>query len=51
MALQTMAVARYWLQQTHTTQLLEAVFSVQSVPRLYNEDQVPLEESLETAMV
>jgi hypothetical protein len=26
----------------------EAVFSVQSMPRLYNEGQLPLEESLET---
>jgi hypothetical protein len=26
------------------------VFSVRSFPRLYNKDQVPLEESLETAV-
>jgi hypothetical protein len=33
----------------HTTieKLLEAVFFMQSVPRLYNEGQLPLEESLE----
>jgi hypothetical protein len=31
-------------------ELLEVVFSVRSVPRLYNEGQLPLEESLETAM-
>jgi hypothetical protein len=37
---------------THATleELLVAVFSVRSVPRLYNEDQLPLEESLETAV-
>jgi hypothetical protein len=31
---------------THTTieELLEAVFSVQSVPRLYNKDPVPLRD-------
>jgi hypothetical protein len=38
---------------THATieELLEAVFSVRSVPTLYiyNEDQLPLEKSLETA--
>jgi hypothetical protein len=33
-----------------TTQLREAVFSVRSVPRLYNEDQLPLEKGLETAV-
>jgi hypothetical protein len=33
-----------------TDELLEAVFSVWSVLRLYNEGQLPLEESLETAM-
>jgi hypothetical protein len=31
-------------------ELLEAVFSVRSVPRLYNEGQLPSEESLETAV-
>jgi hypothetical protein len=31
-------------------ELLEAVFSVQSVTRLYNEGQLPLEESLETTV-
>jgi hypothetical protein len=31
-------------------ELLEVVFSAQSVTRLYNEGQVPLEESLETAV-
>jgi hypothetical protein len=31
-----------------TEELLEALFSVRSVPRLYNEDQLPLEQSLET---
>jgi hypothetical protein len=37
---------------THVTieELLEAVFSVKSVPRLFNEGQLPLEESLETAV-
>jgi hypothetical protein len=30
--------------------IMEAVFSVQSVPRLYNEDQLPLRESPETAV-
>jgi hypothetical protein len=34
--------------QTTREELLEAVFSVQSVPRLFNEGQVALEESLET---
>jgi hypothetical protein len=34
---------------THATteELSEALFSVRSVPRLYNEDQLPLRESLE----
>jgi hypothetical protein len=46
------AVARQWLSRrhvmaatdTHVTieELLEAVFSVRSVPRLYNEDQLLL---------
>jgi hypothetical protein len=31
-------------------ELLEAVFSVRSLPRLYNEGQVPLELSLATAV-
>jgi hypothetical protein len=31
-------------------ELLEAAFSVWSVPRLYNEGQLPSEESLETAV-
>jgi hypothetical protein len=35
---------------TKIKELLEAVFSVRSVPRLYNEDQLPLEESLETGV-
>jgi hypothetical protein len=37
---------------THATieELVEAVVSVRSVPRLYNEDQLPLDESLETAV-
>jgi hypothetical protein len=30
--------------------LLEAMFSVRSVPRLYNEGKLPSEESLETAV-
>jgi hypothetical protein len=30
--------------------VLEAVFSVLSMPRLYNEDQLPLRDSLETAV-
>jgi hypothetical protein len=36
---------------THATtaELLEAVYSVLSVPRLYNEGQLPLQGSLETA--
>jgi hypothetical protein len=29
---------------------MEAVFSARSVSRLYNEDQLPLRESLETAV-
>jgi hypothetical protein len=33
-----------------TEELLDAVFSVWSVPRLYNEDQLPLEESPEMAV-
>jgi hypothetical protein len=36
---------------THATiELLEAVFSVRSVQRLYKEGLLPLEESLETAV-
>jgi hypothetical protein len=37
---------------THATveEMLEAMFSVRSVPRLYNEVQLSLEESLETAV-
>jgi hypothetical protein len=39
---------------THTqatiSELSETVFSVRPVPRLYNEGQLPLEESLETAV-
>jgi hypothetical protein len=31
--------------QATTQELLEAVFSVRSVPRLYNEDQLPLQVS------
>jgi hypothetical protein len=31
-------------------ELLEAVFSVRSVPRLHNEEQLRLQESLETAV-
>jgi hypothetical protein len=35
----------------HTTQeLLEAVFAVRSVPRLYNDGQLPLDKSVEMAM-
>jgi hypothetical protein len=30
--------------------LLEAVFSVKSMPRLYNQEQLPLRESLELAV-
>jgi hypothetical protein len=33
-----------------TKEVLEEVFSVRSMPRLYNEDQLPSEESLETAV-
>jgi hypothetical protein len=45
-----MPVARQWLSSRHvvavkdkqvTIELLETVFSVRSVPRLFNEDQVP----------
>jgi hypothetical protein len=32
-------------------ELLEAVFSVRSVPRLYNEGQLPSEESLEMTVI
>jgi hypothetical protein len=37
---------------THETmkELLDAVFSVWSVQSLYNEDQLPLRKSLETAI-
>jgi hypothetical protein len=37
---------------THATivELLQAVFSVWSMPRLYDEDQLPLQESPETAV-
>jgi hypothetical protein len=33
-------------RDTHATieELLEAVFSVRSVPRLYNEDQLPIDK-------
>jgi hypothetical protein len=31
-------------------EVLQAVFSVRSVPRLYNEGQMPLADSLETAV-
>jgi hypothetical protein len=31
--------------------MLEVVFSVKSVPRLYNEGQLPLEESLQMAEI
>jgi hypothetical protein len=31
-------------------ELLEVVFSVQSMPRLYNESQLPLQESPEMAV-
>jgi hypothetical protein len=38
-------------RDTHaTTESLEAVFSVQSVPRLYKESKLTFEESLETAV-
>jgi hypothetical protein len=30
--------------------MLEVMFSMQSMPRLYNEGQLPLEESLEMAV-
>jgi hypothetical protein len=45
---------RYYIMaatDTHPTieELLEAVFSVRSVPRPYNEGQLPLEECPETA--
>jgi hypothetical protein len=37
---------------THATtgKLLEAMFSVRPLPRLYNDGQLPLETSLETAV-
>jgi hypothetical protein len=35
---------------TTLEKLLEVMFSVWSVPRLYNEGQLPLRESLETAV-
>jgi hypothetical protein len=31
-------------------ELLEALFSVRSMPRLFNQDQLPLQESPETAV-
>jgi hypothetical protein len=34
-----------------TEELLEAMFSVRSVPRLYNEDQLPLPTSLSRVRV
>jgi hypothetical protein len=39
-------------KDTHATteEMLEAMFSVRFVPRLYNEGQVPLEVSLETSV-
>jgi hypothetical protein len=39
-------------RDTHATieELLEAVFSMLSVPSLYNEDQLPLRESSENAV-
>jgi hypothetical protein len=39
-------------QQTQAIikELVQAVFSVRSVPRLYNKGQLPLAESLETAV-
>jgi hypothetical protein len=33
-----------------TEELLEAVFSMLSMPRLYNEDQLPLQKSSEMAV-
>jgi hypothetical protein len=47
-----MAFTKYWPQQTCTTieLLLEAVFSVRPMMRLYDEGQLPLEESLEMAV-
>jgi hypothetical protein len=35
---------------TPTEELLEVAFSVWTMPRLYKEGQLPLEESLETAV-
>jgi hypothetical protein len=49
-------VARQWLSSRHvitatdTHAIMEAVFTVWSVPRLYNEGQLPLRESPETAV-
>jgi hypothetical protein len=42
------ALRRY--QHHPTIKLLEAVFPVLSVPRLYNEDQLPLQNSLDMAV-
>jgi hypothetical protein len=36
--------------QATTEELLDVVFSVWSIPRLYNEGQLPLEESLLTTV-
>jgi hypothetical protein len=51
------SIARHWLSKRHVTtvtftyttieELLEVMFSVWSMPRLYNEAQLPLRDSLE----
>jgi hypothetical protein len=38
------------LRDSTTEELLGEVFSVRSVPRLYNEEQLRLQESLETTL-
>jgi hypothetical protein len=39
-----------WLRDVKMGELLGAVFSVRSVPRPYDGGQLPVEESLETAV-
>jgi hypothetical protein len=48
-------VARQWLSRhviaaTDMYAILEETFSVRSMPRLYNEDELPLQHSLEAAV-
>jgi hypothetical protein len=51
------SVTRQWLNSRHVIAVtdthaivMEETFSVRSVPRLYNEDQLPLRGSFETAV-